>query len=100
VADVLDRLSANAVRRLNEDRAEDRALIDQVSAAPSTVGIGQVLDRAVNMDLVASRGPRVSIFDTPLYVRWELVDGTSSGDSADLGDIGAALMFRTLVCLR
>jgi hypothetical protein len=87
VADVLDRLSANAVRRLAEDRAEDRALIDQISANPSRTGIGQVLDRAEGMDLVAGRGPRVSIFDTPLYARWELIDGSRSGESADLGDI-------------
>jgi hypothetical protein len=71
VATVLEELSERAVGRLAADRAGEEALIAAVATNPTASAIADALALAAQMHLVSARGPRVPIFDTSLFARWQ-----------------------------
>jgi hypothetical protein len=73
-------LSEAVVSRLAAERTADEELFRAVAHEPSRDVVHDALVRAAELRLVSDRGPRVSLFDTPLYVRF-LGGATAESDA-------------------
>lgn len=86
VATALEELSERALRRLAVDRAGEEATIAAVAADPRPPRIAEALALAAAMHLTSARGPRVPIFDTSLFARWQAasLDGGRDGGAVEV----------------
>ncbi|MFF4198282.1 hypothetical protein [Nonomuraea sp. NPDC001831] len=74
-----EELSARVMERLNEARREDELAFEAVDKAPSVASVAGALNRAQTLGLVAQRGPRVEIFDTSTYLRFDFIEDDEGG---------------------
>jgi membrane protein implicated in regulation of membrane protease activity len=78
VESILVQLSESAVGRLAQDRSADEATIASVMSHPTPANVAEALALGSRMGFVSTRGPRVVIFDTHLYARWEVPESDQS----------------------